>query len=1548
MGNRIRSIQSVIIRLCSPEEIRSLSSGEITKAETLNYRKMKPKEGGLFCESIFGPTKGWSCACGKLRMSERRSPTVCSVCGTEVVSSACREIRIGHIELNVPIAHPWFVSGHPSILGNLLGISSKSLARILHASCYLVNWVDEEACRREIDRLQAVTRDQERETGKKINAEILAILRERNQKIASLQAAKETLQNGLDSRFSQRAAKVTEEAGQIEELLRQVIQRSTSKKENSEAALAEYQEKRLEYQNAITAERLAADSEYRRKQAELREQGSSAQRERLNQLDRDEQKIKDEKAYEEAANNVQKVQLHNRFNFRMGAQLDDVMAEGCQMENFLKAHMGESFPQDIQFECIGKTIVPCRETISTLHLFSVMNLAEIAMMEAEKVSLLEFQGEIAQNRKNEDIILQKYQEQIRQTTLERKACLQKSGTETANNQLRTEYDARLRTITQNWAPKIEALDRELETYEQEQQRKAQPDAFSVERFHPKADGSGMEYARDLVFDCCGTVLAKAGETVSLDILPELNRMKSMALDEIQRDAETEIRRQQEALDAQIESIRQQAEGEIREIQEYFETQHFDVPVQDITTIECLDTLRPLSLLSNKAYRQIREYSPRIFHADTGAEVFADVLRRIDLESLRNELLTAIRSTEESQKKSRLIQRLNIVEAFLSSGVHPEWMILSVLPVLSPAFRPIFMAKNKRVVSSDLNDLYLLILRRNKQLRQLSESGAPEMMIRTGKRSLQDAVNCLFGCGSRKALKENYGTRRLFTLKDMITGERNPFYWSRRERAVDYAATCQAEWDEEIPLTAISLSYETAIKLYRSFLIEKIVSGEYTEDRVQAQKLIWPRNPVVEKLLCEILEDRPLLISHRGALQAEMSVLTPVLSSDHLTRLNPVIADLLGLTVDDSEIQIYLPLSETVCDELEQQGIYHHFLSDVISRSFPENGQGSVAMGITFLTTIQSLGGKVLPVFGSMDEAIRIFEMGGVGLRELISVRDVHFFHTSKKKEVPDKDSRMIQTTVGRILFNQCLPSEFEFINETMNGKKLNHLLQTMAWQIDDACVLSICEALLKLGNRHRSSCELNAAREPVSPFYTSREDFCNDYLLSAEACTIAQTWEAFLPKIVARLIHALSELTISSEDCGTTEGIWRIRGQRDSDEFFTSDICGRVSAIEMIDTAAGKILIQEGKMMDYSAAQKIAGSVVRSVYVRSPLRCGLEHGICAHCYGADLQRLKPSAEGLQVGMAAARQIVKGLESLVKEIREKPHLTGQLEKSLIRIIECLEAGSAVRHSALLAKIEGTVHLTKKNPITGALTLQIEQRNLRTERYQIPEDWQIKITDMQLVHEGDRIAEHQGETMNSGQTGGARINGRTISITSVDQQIETWTIPNPGELIVTERQHVSAGEALTTGEIDPRDILQLNGLTACQDFLLGELEKNLQFKVQSKYLEVLVRKMTEKVMVDDPGDSDFLPGTCVDRITLQKCNEKLLRTGERAAQSRDVLLGISEIAQHSASWMRRASLDTPIQSLLFAAINKESDPLSGIEERLITGRSFNGIFEEKEEI
>lgn len=993
------------------------------------------------------------------------------------------------------------------------------------------------------------------------------------------------------------------------------------------------------------------------------------------------------------------------------------------------------------------------------------------------------------------------------------------------------------------------------------------------------------------------------------------------------------------------------------------------------------------VLTEREYRSaIEKYGYGSFEVGMGAEAVKKLLIDIDLEAqsqeLREDLVDA-----SGQKRIRTIRRLEVVEAFKKSGNKPEWMILEAIPVIPPDLRPMVQLDGGRFATSDLNDLYRRVINRNNRLKRLLELGAPEIIVRNEKRMLQEAVDALIDNGRRGRPVTGPGNRPLKSLSDMLKGKQGRFRQNLLGKRVDYSGRSVIVVGPELKFYQCGLPKKMALELFKPFVMDKLVEEGYAHNIKSAKTIVEKVKPEVWDVLEKVIKSHPVLLNraptlHRLGIQA----FEPVLVEGKAIKLHPLVCTAYNADFDGDQMAVHVPLS------VEAQAEARYLMLSVNNILAPKDGSPittpsqDMVLGSYYLTIEAQEGAKGTgSVFKDYNELLLAYFNKKVALHALVKMR----------VKLEDGRSSLVESTVGRFIFNEGVPQDLGFVDRSKDPfslevdfladkKSLGKIIDKCFRKHGNTITAELLDYIKSIGYKFSTVGGITVAvadmdiPEAKYQYLKEAEELVDKYqkayrrgLLSDEERyeRVIETWTETTEKVTdalmdgldrmnniyimahsgargsknqirqlagmrglmanasgktveipvksnfreglsvmeyftsshgarkgladtalrtadsgyltRRLVDVSQDVIVRDIDCGTKETteIFAIKDGNEVIEELADRIIGRYTIDPIVDPNTGEVIIGADEMILEDDAEKILAAGIETVHIRTVLNCKTEHGVCAKCYGRNLATGKEVNIGESVGIIAAQSIGEpGTQLTMRTFHTGGVAGGDITQGLPRVEELFEARKP-KGLATITEVSGTV--------------EIDETGKRKEVTVIPSD---------------------GEA-------------------------QTYQIPYGSRLRVKEGQFVKAGDPLTQGSINPHDIVRVNGIGGVQDYIVKEVQRVYRLQgvdINDKHIEVIVRQMLSKVKVEDPGDTDLIPGSYEDVLNYNKCNEEAKEKGLRSAVAKRVLLGITKASLATESFLSAASFQETTRVLTDAAIKGKEDHLIGLKENVILGK------------
>ena len=1002
-----------------------------------------------------------------------------------------------------------------------------------------------------------------------------------------------------------------------------------------------------------------------------------------------------------------------------------------------------------------------------------------------------------------------------------------------------------------------------------------------------------------------------------------------------------------------------------------------------------------------------------FRVGIGAEAVREMLLALDIDQMSQDLRAELdelsaketKRDSEGQKRQRIIKRLEVVEAFRQSGNKPEWMILDVVPVIPPELRPMVQLDGGRFATADLNDLYRRVINRNNRLKRMLEMGAPDIIVRNEKRMLQEAVDALIDNGRRGRPVTGAGGRQLKSLSDLLRGKQGRFRQNLLGKRVDYSGRSVIVVGPSLKLYQCGLPKEMALELFKPFVIERLVNQGMAVNVKTAKRAVERLKPEVWDVLENVIKDHPVLLNraptlHRLGIQA----FEPILVEGKALKLHPLCCTAFNADFDGDQMAVHVPLS------MEAQAEARFLMLAAHNILKPQDGKPVICptqdmvLGCYYLTMVHDGLKGTGKYFTDVDEALMAYGTGELALEAPCHIRMTKVING-------EKHSRIVDTTIGRVIFNQAIPQDMGMqkretiddmfkleIDEVVGKKQLGkivdscyrtHGVTTTSRMLDDiktlgykfstraALTVSVADIIVPPKKKeilhaaedqvHRIEREFKRGRMSENERYsavikiweTATNDVTREVLANLEQFNpinmmadsgargstnqIRQlagmrglmasptgkiielpikanfreglsVLEFFLSShgsrksladtamktadsgyMTRRLVDVSQENIIREIDCFANRGE-RVRGVKVQDigepgdiiETLEDRIRGRVAAEDVIDPNSGEVIVEMNELITHDLARKIVGAGITEVTIRSVLTCQSNVGVCARCYGANMTNGKLVDVGEAVGIIAAQSIGEpGTQLTMRTFHTGGVATGEdITQGLPRVEELFEARKPKRE-ATLADISGVVRITTDAKKRKKLIIQSDAS-------------------------GDSAVETKEYPINYGS-----------------------------KLRVEDGDHVTAGEELIEGSINPHDLLRILGVKAVQDYLVKEVQavyRRQGVEIADKHIEVIVRQMLRKVKVEEANDTDLLPGSLVDIFKFDQVNRQALEQGMRPATAKRTLLGITKAALATESFLSAASFQETTRVLTEAAIKGKVDPLLGLKENVIIGKQI----------
>ncbi len=989
-------------------------------------------------------------------------------------------------------------------------------------------------------------------------------------------------------------------------------------------------------------------------------------------------------------------------------------------------------------------------------------------------------------------------------------------------------------------------------------------------------------------------------------------------------------------------------------------------------------LEKMSLLTESEYRDNKEKYGSGFRAGIGAEAIKELLDDLDLEALYEELKEEIRTTT-GQRNIKAVRRLEVVEAFLKSSNKPSWMILDVLPVIPPEIRPMVQLDGGRFATSDLNDLYRRVINRNNRLKRLLDLGAPDIIVRNEKRMLQEAVDALIDNGRRGRPVTGPGNRPLKSLSDMLKGKQGRFRQNLLGKRVDYSGRSVIVVGPELKMHQCGLPKEMAIELFKPFVMKKLVNEGYAHNIKSAKRMVERLKPEVWDVLEDVIKDHPVLLNraptlHRLGIQA----FEPVLVEGRALRLHPLVCTAYNADFDGDQMAIHVPLSA------EAQAEARLLMLAANNILNPKDGKPvttptqDMILGSYYLTIDRdgALGeGKI---FKDNNEALLAYDAGEVHLQAKILVRQ----ENGSRYGIPD--GGRLETTVGRIIFNNVIPAEVGYVNETVGKKGLSKIVAKCYKLLGASATAAMLDGIKAQGYKYSTQAGFTVAfsdiivpdakAEILSTSDKEVERIEQKYrrgLITDEERynLVIKVWTKATKDVTDALLQNLDKfnninMMATSGARGNNQQIRQLGGMRG----LMADSTGRTIELPIKANFREGLNVQEYFISSHGARKGLTDTALRTadsgyltrrlvdvaqeVIVRED-DCCTDKGLLVEAIKNGNEVIEPLEERI-TGRYALEPVIhpetgEVLVGANEEITDD--LAAAIQKAGIEQVVIRSALTCKSRHGICRKCYGRnlatgghVDIGEAVGIIAAQSIGEPGTQLTMRTFHTGGVAGDDITQgLPRVEELFEARKPKGQAIIAETDGVVHVqdikNRKEITITEGDGEARVYPVPYGARMKVNSGDIVVAGQELTEGSINPHDLLRVKGPLGVQMYLLREVQKVYRLQgvdINDKHIEVMVRQMLRKVKVEDAGDTNLLPGGQVDVFEFEHENERVRAEGGQEAIGKTVLMGITKASLATDSFMSAASFQETTRVLTDAAIKGKVDPLMGVKENVILGK------------
>lgn len=1010
----------------------------------------------------------------------------------------------------------------------------------------------------------------------------------------------------------------------------------------------------------------------------------------------------------------------------------------------------------------------------------------------------------------------------------------------------------------------------------------------------------------------------------------------------------------------------------------------------IVTDKGTSGLAKCQILNEKEYHEAEEkYGRGSFKAQMGAEALRKLLAEVDLEKLSAKLKKELIGASE-QKKAKLVKRLDTVESFRLSGNRPEWMVMDVVPVIPPELRPMVQLDGGRFATSDLNDLYRRVINRNNRLKRLLELGAPEIIVRNEKRMLQESVDALIDNGRRGRPVTGAGNRPLKSLSDMLKGKQGRFRQNLLGKRVDYSGRSVIVVGPELKIYQCGLPKEMAIELFKPFVMKELVGRGLAHNIKNAKRMVERLRPEVWDILEEVIKDHPVMLNraptlHRLGIQA----FEPILVEGRAIKLHPLVCTAFNADFDGDQMAIHVPLSP------EAQSEARYLMLSVNNLLKPQDGKPvtvptqDMILGSYYLTMqVDGEQGEGM-CFKDPDEALMAYQNGVVGLHAKVKVRMTKIIDGEEKRKT-------IETTVGRIIYNQGIPQDIGFVDRSDPEKAFDleidfPVIKKNLGTIVAKCInthglsetAEVLDYIKATGFKYSTKGAITVSVADVAVPEAKKEILANAEqeidniakqfkrgLITEDERyeSVIKVWENVTKDVTEAMKDNFDDLNpiymmAQSGARGNMNQLRQIAGMRG----LMANTSGKAVEIPIKSCFREGLDVLEYFISSHGARKGLADTALRTAdsgYLTRRLvdvsqdiivrehDCGTHEGIDVYDIkdgNQIIEKLQERLEGRYVVEdiyhPETKELLVDTQTMITDKIAANIVEAGIEKVKVRSVlgcrakhgvcaKCYGMGLATREEVNIGESVGIIAAQS----IGEPGTQLTMRTFHTGGVAGGDITQ----GLPRVEELFEARKPKGLAVISEISGKVSIadnkKRKEITITGKDDA-KTYTISFGSKIKVKDGDEIEAGDPLTEGSINPNDILAIRGPEGVYNYLISEVQKvyrNQGVDINDKHIEVIGRQMLKKVRVDDNGDTDLFTGSLVDMYEFEEKNIEAEKQGKRPAVGKRALLGITKASLATESFLSAASFQETTRVLTEAAIKGKTDNLIGLKENVIIGK------------
>src|SRR5579859_1150983 len=1478
-----KDFSALRISLASPEQIKSWSYGEVTKPETINYRRLRPEKDGLFCEAIFGPTKDWQCYCGKYK-NVRYKGIVCDKCGVEVTRSSVRRERMGHIELAAPVAHVWYTRRVPSYLGLLLDVSRRNLDRVLYFAQYVITTVDEDARSKALKRLDEEMGKLENNSGGEIENKIEAIKQSRDVDLGELQGQIDDIHN----RYNEERDRLTEEIMKEAQSLQRRVE---SQKGQTLAAPLVFEaageliadggeevnnDLLSRIQQSVTARLSEIQSEIEdRRQQELAHLDLAADARSASAAEEIEV-LQDERLSRVLRARAGMSESHEELK-----ALEGLTFLGEPRYRELKARYGNVFKADMGAEAFYEILRNMDLDKLAIELWKEVRDTRSKQRKKKAVKRLKVVEALRRSGNRPEWMILTVLPVI---PPDLRPMVQLDGGRFATSDLNDLYrrvinrNNRLKRLLELGAPDVivrnekrmlqEAVDSLIDN-SQRGKALSRRGRRELKSLSDMLKGKKGRFRRNLLgkrVDYSGRSVIVIGPKLKLH---QCGLPKTMALELYRPFVIAKLVEYNYA--SNVKGAKRFIERERPEVWEVLEEVIKDRPVllNRAPTLHRLgiQAFEPV-LVEGKAI-QIHPLVCTAFNAD------------FDGDQMAVHVPLSQKAVEEA--RSLMLSTMNLLKP--ADGE----------PVVGPA-----------------KDMVLGVY-------YLTMDPTADIITRKADAKKYHHWEAIKGKDLKIGVALNTSGQQWVEVNELYTGNEIVIFNRSIPEAVEGQKPGKATPAEIVLFNALN-DKQIDVAIFNAY------------DLTQLQK----KRKEFADLVIANLEDRRL-VSNMDEVEylynmGIVTLHTPILLGNYYEKLDPQPNPEIT-TIGRAIFNRILP------DDLRyvQDTMGKKQLQNLVARSYQKLGAdlttdivdaiknlgfhyatvSGTTIAVSDLTVPTERTGILAKATGDIEEATRAHRRG------LLTDDELYQKTVDTWNEAKNQLGDVIKDTLdpfGPIAIMAISGSTKGGFGPITQLSGMRGLMADPSGRIIDLPIRSH----FRMG--------LTALEYFIST-HGARKGLADTALRTADAGYLTR-----------RLVDVAQDVIVNRLDCYTEQGMMVRKADNIAGQTIQERIMGRCASRDHFHPATGELIVARNGMIDEEVADALAASGIEDVFVRSPMTCALMHGICAYCYGRDLGRGDLVEIGSAVGIVAAQSIGEpGTQLTLRTFHTggTAQVSGDITSGLPRVEELFEARKKPKGEAVMTDISGTLRLRKDElGVRHAIVIDSEAFS---KEYQIPVDWEVLVEEDDQVKEGQALARQiDGDgALLAKMSGTVHVEGHTLYLRYEQTQEEDYEIPSTARLVpqAYDGAQVVAGMQLTEGAKNPHRILHVQGAEACSVYLLSEVQdvyRNQGVNIADKHFEIIIRKMLSKVQITRSGASMLLPGELIDRLMLLDMNEKLIAEGKEPAAGVPVLLGVTKAALSTDSFLSASSFQHTIKVLAGAAIEGKEDRLYGLKENVIIGK------------